>query len=362
MAGRPLRQNKALPESPKIVAAVAAALAKLRGGGKELIIPWEDFVFSTREGKPYMPPTLAEGIRRVKRRARNVGELATPKGVRLRVTVSPFGEYSGSFFPEDFTLSVSPDRPSVVIRHELIHFVQEVGSALIRVKEGRPGFMTADEVEHPPGEHYHTPSVRFGLPKKAIQTRDTWTTFGDEPVEGEHGRQDPEHYANAMSLALFGIQYAKEAGKGRTTPERVAKEIVAHAGQFTLLFDVPEAKARELGLPEKLRMPGVAREVALKRAAWEYAANELGMSGEMPASVAKILGISARKVRAPVVPSRPPARKLVAPTPARKPVAPAPKAPAMLRVEQREDGWYVAGKRFGSQKAATLEYIRQLGG
>ena len=366
MAGRPLRHNKAMSESPRIVAAVEAAFAKLRPmSHKELIVPWEDFVFSVRDGKPYLPPTLAEGILRVKRGAGNVGAQASAKGVRLFLAVGPVGGYSGAFHPDSFKLSVSSDRPSVVIRHELLHFVQEVGSGLIRVKEGRPAFGVADE---------DIPDPTFGLPKKRIQTRDTWKTF-PKNVAGEHGRRDPEHYPNAMSLALFAIHYAKMAG--RPTSERVAQEIAAHAGQFTLLFDVPATRAKKLGLPKGLRMPGRAREVALKQAAWEYASRDLGMSGVMPPEVAKILGISAKEVALKQAAREDALAKTLGPAseveleqaawedaPVRRKAAPAQakKAPAAaLRVEKREDGWYVSGKRYASQNAATLALIRQMG-
>jgi hypothetical protein len=118
-----------MPESPAIVAKVKKALAG-RAKSTTLRIPWSDFVFSTRNGRVFMPPTLAKAIKIV---SKGPQELAGADGVTLRVERGRVG--SGSFRPGDHTLTAPPLDDST-IRHETLHFVQRVGDALVRTARG----------------------------------------------------------------------------------------------------------------------------------------------------------------------------------------------------------------------------------
>ena len=122
-----LRPNKPMPESPAILATVRANLPKTEGGKAVVTIPWKDFVFSTRDGKTFMPPTLQKGLDTIKAgQHRTVLDFASPKGVTLTIQRGERGE--GHFAMNTFTLTAFNESS---IRHEALHFVQTVGSHLI---------------------------------------------------------------------------------------------------------------------------------------------------------------------------------------------------------------------------------------
>jgi hypothetical protein len=122
-----LRPNKPMPESPAILATVRANLPKTEGGKAVVTIPWKDFVFSTRGGKTFMPPTLQKGLDAIMAgQHRWVFDYASPKGVTLTIRRGEQGE--GHFAMNTFTLTAYDEAS---IRHEALHFVQTVGSHLI---------------------------------------------------------------------------------------------------------------------------------------------------------------------------------------------------------------------------------------
>lgn len=122
-----LRPNKPMPESPAILATVRENLPKKQGGSAVVTIPWKDFVFSTRGGKTFMPPTLQKGLDAIRAgEYRTPLDLASPKGVTLTIRRGERGE--GHFSMSTFTLTAYDEAS---IRHETLHFVQTVGSHLI---------------------------------------------------------------------------------------------------------------------------------------------------------------------------------------------------------------------------------------
>jgi len=305
MAGRPLRRlrNKPMPESPKVVAAAEAVFETLPPGkGKVITVPWEHLVFSTREGRPYMPPTLAEGLRRVLRKEKHIGQIATPKGVRLNLRTDP--NFSGWFDASPlggmfYTLNVRkyPGWRDT-LRHELLHFTQAVASDLIAASHGVRSF---------PG-HSKTPE-EFGLPKKKLRTYDPADlTHGREVDDflalSMHGRGDMEHFPNALSVSLQAARAFPSLSK-KPTPRQLAEVIVEYAGERTALFGRDEVE--HYGLSDLLagsQHPGSAREAAFLKLAWQLATEELGMSGDVTPEVSRVLGIPVQKSRSTVVPRR----------------------------------------------------------
>ena len=320
MAGRPLRhlrQNKAMPESPKIVAAAEAVLAKLKPGqSKTITLPWEDFVFSVRDGRPYMPPALEAGLRRVMSKSKNIrGSIASPKGVRLRLQRTPAKDgFTGMFTAAPwgwmFYLLEVRDSPRWrdTLRHELLHLTQETGSDLIAAGRGEKSFP-------------RTPAstTDFGFPKKKLRTYDPPELSHGKEVPHTlgpsiHARGDAEHFAVALTA---GLAAARSFTK-KPTPKQLAEAVYEETVERTALFDSEDVE--HYGLSELLsgsKSPGRARDVALVQSAWGYATRELGMPGDVTPEVSRILGVPVQKSRSTVVP-----RRTVKPSEASKPQQP----------------------------------------
>jgi len=294
-----------MPESPKVVAAAEAVFETLTPGKAKIItVPWGDFVFSTREGRPYMPPALAEGLRRVLRKEKHIGQIATPKGVRLRLRVRTDLNFLGQFIDSplggmSYELNVRkyPGWRDT-LRHELLHFTQSVASDLIAASRGGRSFPRPSE----------TPK-EFGLPKKKLRTYDpTDLTHGREVDDflalSMHGRGDVEHFPNALSVGLQAARAFPSLSK-KPTPRQLADAIVEFVGERAALFDREDVE--HYGLSDLLagsQHPGSAREAAFLKLAWQLATEELGMSGDVTPEVSRILGIPVQKSRSTVVPRR----------------------------------------------------------
>lgn len=300
-----MRQNKAMPESPAIVAKVTKALHS--GRRTELTIPWSDFVFSTREGKTFMPPTLAKGIAILKKTRR---PLAGPEGVRLNVVPAE----RGSFAPDTFLLQSSLREGT--LRHETLHFVQTVGDNLIRLTKGDPTafakFGVLDRLHKAVGPGakkrdlelamlqgvgsglYGGPKRRSATMGKGISSRSKYAK--DRPV---HALADIEFQTDTLSLA---VKTAALPEMSKATPAELALKISINA-----LYNYTH------------RMKPQRRQ-DFTRVAFQRAAEMLGISSELTPSVKKALGEEAGKPRRKVATASP------SPTPARtKPAAPARK-------------------------------------
>jgi hypothetical protein len=306
-----------MPESPKIVAAAEAVFAKLKPGqAKVITVPWEDFVFSVRDGRPYMPPALEEGLRRVMRKDKNIrGEIASPKGVRLRLRRTPAkdgfpGMFTAAPWGWMFYLLEVRDSPRWrdTLRHELLHLTQETGSDLIAAGRGEKSFPRTD-----------ASTTDFGFPKKKLRTYDpAELSHGvGVPIDlgvSMHARGDVEHFAVALTA---GLSAARSFTK-KPTSEQLAEAVYNETTERTALFDAEDVEAH--GLSELLsgsKSPGRAREITFVRSAWDYATRELGMPGDVTPEVSRILGVPVQKSRSTVVP-----RRTVKPSEASKPQQP----------------------------------------
>lgn len=469
-----LRQNKPMPASPKIIAAAERALASVPTGEiARIFVPWSDFVFSTREGKTYMPPTIAEGIRRVRGDER--GHVRA-SGVHLSLLRSDRDVGNrGTFDPISFRVTLYPTANEATLPHELLHFVQQVGSQLIKLatkaeitleKRGdryvilRDGKPTGRErliatptprvgkkksigqrlpkvafaLALPTGASRHDQRWRmlFGGPKRklrAVKAKGSELYFSPDVEQGRsslsHGEREIELHTNALSAGLnaandtmLGSSYhaflnlsVERPQVGRVDPLMVADQALRRTLSYKVYEFADKVRqikspmlrnaylklawqvaCRELGIPETLRSenkdalgmveisaraPGMfAKGKRVKGKALEAHREVVAKRGKRERTPPPPPSLSERAQPSNGRPGRPGARSdaaraaRAAPPPPPPPPPPpkprvakaAPKAPAMLRVEQKEDGWYVGGKRFGSQKAATLEYIRQLGG
>jgi len=296
-----------MPESPKVVAAAKAAFATLTPGESKVItVPWEDFVFSVRDGRPYMPPALEEGLRRVRRKDKNIREIASPKGVRLRLQRTPAGgdEFMGSFNSYPFggmsywlKVQDSP-RWRDTLRHELLHLTQATGSDLIAAGRGEKSFPQTS-----------ASTTDFGFPKKKLRTYDPMSLSHGKEVDSflalsMHGRGDIEHFTNALSIGLQAARAFPSLSK-KPTPRQLANAVVEFVGERAALFGRDEVE--HYGLSDLLagsQHPGSAREAAFLKLAWQLATEELGMSGDVTPEVSRILGIPVQKGRSTVVPRR----------------------------------------------------------
>lgn len=200
----PLRQNKALARSLAVEKRVMDALAQSseRGEMVSIYIPYEDFVFSTRDGKVYMPPSIQKGLDAL-------DPLERRQGVYVDVLHKP---NEGSFTVGLMRL-VAPASDSATIYHEVLHLVQHVGQRLIARGQGRQGSDPAKYIyrdgkqviaavrEHGKLRPYDT--MDYGMPKKRSRTYHYRPAGGDQhrPDHAEHGKRDIEFLSNALTIA-----------------------------------------------------------------------------------------------------------------------------------------------------------------
>lgn len=257
-----LRQNKPMPESPAIVAKVKKALAG-RAKSTTLRIPWSDFVFSTRNGQVFMPPTLAKAIKTVSKRPQ---ELAGADGVTLVVERGP--PSGGSFRPADYTLTAPPQREDV-IRHETLHFVQRVGDSLVRTARGdknmfsREGWSavvrgrrkSAKEMADAAVEAMKRGGVAavmaladrdmreamresahliYGGPKRRSAHGQRGVDIGDKGI-ASHALLDVEFHTDVLSLAHAAKDHVDRLGR-KVTGSELDGIVEGYAQQFTRLM------------------------------------------------------------------------------------------------------------------------------
>ncbi len=133
-------ENKAVHESPLIVAKMKKALARLKRTGEteaKIFVPWSDFVFSVRNGQPYLPPTYAVGLDRWKEFYRALPAAiqehaaTTDEGMYLTLQYkSPHAPCPTAACQSGLVTWLQVDRETS-LRHELLHLYQNVSDALI---------------------------------------------------------------------------------------------------------------------------------------------------------------------------------------------------------------------------------------
>ena len=310
------RQNKPMPESPKIIERVRRAV---KAGGFDFNVPWSEFVFSTRDGKPYMPPTLKKGIEMV---SRSPHPYADEKGVWLHVERSMGGTYDGG----KFTIASAPSESA--IRHETLHFVQSVGDNLIRVTKGDPTAFTSGGMKRRMIEGTKTREEAekaflaakgfglFGMPKRRHATSGKGMTVrGYQTDATVHALHDTEFQTNIISIAVRVEEHMQSY-----VPKPMWNPITIANG------------AREESEVKTARMtPERAR--AFRRGVFQRAATDLGLPATLIPPVKAALGETVvippkRERKAPPKPERKPARERAQP-PVR-PVPP-PKPPQVQR-------------------------------
>lgn len=195
-----LRSNKAMPRSHRIEELVFEALSQssITRRPKTITIPWNAFVFSTREGKVYLPPNIAKGIALAK-----AADPSRAKGEKLKVK---FTHERGSYFPPERMLQ--SDLTKSVVGHEVLHFVQDVGSRMLRIAKGLPEERTA-EIGHdgraglrvgPANKLKSVATWLYGMPKR--RSRSQAFPYLGVPLSSEaHGELDVEFMTDALSFA-----------------------------------------------------------------------------------------------------------------------------------------------------------------
>jgi len=153
-----IRRNKPMPPSPLILQRVKDGLEKSYLNGKkevQLVIPWDEFVFSTRRDKngvyqTYLPPNFKKGVDALRK--------ISPAGVKLTVKQAKSGE--GHFSSSDFEL-VAPRRDPSIIEHEVTHFIQYVGDTVLNV--GLGNWKPADAFKYE--TRFEGAKQRYGIKK-----------------------------------------------------------------------------------------------------------------------------------------------------------------------------------------------------
>ncbi len=218
----PVRRNRAMPESPKIVKAVTEALGSSRTGeSKHIFIPWEDFVFSNVE----LPPSslirkgleiiTTQGPKRDWLSAHNPitkDSRVTKKGVWL-ITMRQAGTSRGGSMTAGM-LVLSAAMNEITIRHEVTHFVQMMGENLIMLAKGDPNAFTIDWVV----KRHDKMAKKYGL-KSASQvpygedSEGLWTLQYGAPKRRSltWGKGGANMYGDSSSHALHDVEFMTDA-------------------------------------------------------------------------------------------------------------------------------------------------------
>jgi hypothetical protein len=184
-----LRRNKPLYTSERLTQRVQAAVASLkaRPGTANVVLPFNELVFTMKDGKPFVPPAIAKGIEVVRK---SPPHGYWPDAVLMNVEV---GLSLAEYGPR--AANVSNSRPVMmrfgshegarksVIEHELMHVAQFVASELIALGQGR-------------SEH----KMMYGLPKKKLRTHSGRDESADIATWG-HAMSDMEYYPDVHTLA-----------------------------------------------------------------------------------------------------------------------------------------------------------------
>jgi hypothetical protein len=234
-----------------------------RNSGIFLKVPWDKFIFSTRNGQPYMPPSLQKGLDNLPSYMRD--------GVNL--TVRHTDDQSAGHFTRGTMELVSPLVTST-IAHETLHFVQFVGQVLLQLGQGHgPDWASARVmrdgqwvVSGSAGGKKSRPydTMEYGMPKKRALTRHYRPADGGAHGQdaSEHGLRDIEFMSNALSVAHTA------ALSPLNSPEQIAETLYS-----TVHFFYPGTTAKFS--PQRLR--------DFYSAMWGYAVQRLVEQGA-PAS------------------------------------------------------------------------------
>lgn len=186
-----LRQNKPMAESPRIVDLVMRTLRTMKPGEQRNIrVPWSYFVFSTRDGKAYLPPTIAQGM--LYRQMKGFDSMGLTL-VHLASDTVPHGEADVAATYGSGVLTVPRLYSEDTVRHELLHFTQSVGASMIQAATGRV-----------------QTKYSFGLPKKKVRTYDD--------------RVDVEFHPYALTVGTSAAQQMEAWGTGKLSATQRAHE------------------------------------------------------------------------------------------------------------------------------------------
>jgi hypothetical protein len=290
-----IRRNKPMPVSPKIIDRVKEALRQSnarfgelevgKGTPMDILVPWDDFVFSTRKDakgvyQPYLPPAFEKGLKELKK--------AFPKGVPLAVIATRKAGGTFAYAPTMSLESRVGDESTIV--HEVLHFVQHVGDSVLRVGLGKlpakSAFDLKARVKAMKAKEIATPIAFYGKPKKRSQTsskeeyaaKETYQLIQMIGIAGEamiqklfqgHAAQNVEFYANAYSYGLDAANVVISISRFSS----IRPEDVLHA-----LVNVNYTRSLK-GQPQ-------SRQIDAVKAAYRIAADEINKRGvKLPLTV-----------------------------------------------------------------------------
>jgi len=250
--GYVLRTNKPMPESPKAVALVMAARRQLERefradlmprpwpefvGKTQVLIPWDHFVFSTRDGKPYMPPSIQKGLDRIQNGYETGRPEVTKRGVLLTIGLRPpTNNANGAFYPYDLLMGVPPrdSNPSAdaTLRHEMLHLTQMVGSNLIEAGLGFSEVFSQERMDRPQRATRRRGKEQrrmldygqvYGMPKRRSHAKfgEFWSEIQAlgapdrkgvvhflSPIAPAHHHRPVEFHANSLTDAAAIMEHA----------------------------------------------------------------------------------------------------------------------------------------------------------
>jgi hypothetical protein len=214
------------------------------------------FTWSIRDGKEYTPPAIKAGLELWED---GVIYLQVATGHEIREGVIRPNKGTGSYSRGANRITVDPG-DMAGLRHELLHFAQDVGGQLIRLGQGR--LTAADKA-------FET----FGMPKKKARTFGEGAEayrkrqqYGSVPTDDEHARADYELHPRSVSTAAK--KYELEKPK---TPRELANMVFADFSEVDHRFRLTPRRNAEM------------------RSIFKVAARSLGLSGEVTPEIAAIL-------------------------------------------------------------------------
>jgi hypothetical protein len=214
----PVRANRGVPIQKNIIEAVDAAL---RADGYDpnltiyrpvqftLQIPFRSIIWSTKNGKPFTPPSIEYALQRAEKK-----RLPTTIPVKFRLVTKPDGgghfrrrsAQSDNKFPYKLAIYDNSwgDAAKSTLTHELTHFAQYIGTALLLFADApsdnadayREAFASVDMGR-----------LLYGTPRREARTgiRQARTyqagRASDDVRTGQHAMLDQEYQTNAQTWA-----------------------------------------------------------------------------------------------------------------------------------------------------------------
>jgi hypothetical protein len=308
-----------MSRSPKVEVAVVTALhesQKKRGAEVEIFVPFKDIVFSTRNGKVYLPPTIAKGLEEFKKWAKGSPGVRTD-GIPLHVRLRPG---RGAYHYREWRIDSSFRADTVA--HETMHFVQAVGELLLNFAKGKgyvvekieaipgPRGSTVVGVKREDGTYRPLDTRTYGMPKRRSKTHYYRLAFSRDRAKGwHHGERDIEFMSNALSYGMWAAHDATPEAD-----ETALARILTYFLRRGALADGTLSRSS----PTRMR--------DFTKAAWDNAVHEFNqlhsgdISRELTPELRTILRLPAAQQARP------------APKPRRKAAAPPPVPPAPARV------------------------------